>query len=174
MSEQWISVVGYEGLYEVSDRGRVRSVERVYHPGRPGTPARIKPSRELRPDVNRKGYHAVKLYRNGKGKAFPIHRLVLISFVGPPHLGMETCHNNGNPGDNRLSNLRWGTSAENVADQISHGTQRNKFRTHCIHGHEFTLENTYHLTQNGRPRRMCKQCCRNREQARRQTRKASA
>lgn len=52
-----------------------------------------------------------------------IHRLVLETFIGPCPDGMECCHNNGDPVDNRLGNLRWDTHFNNVQDSIKHGTR---------------------------------------------------
>jgi len=83
---------------------------------------------ELRPDrwrprktfSSKRGYKNVALYRDGKYKFRPVHRIVLEAFVGPA-VGRCACHNNGNPSDNRLENLRWGTHGENATDMVSHG-----------------------------------------------------
>jgi len=58
----------------------------------------------------------------GRKKKACVHRLVLLAFIGPCPDGMEACHNNGNPADCRLENLRWDTSAANEADKAKHGT----------------------------------------------------
>lgn len=69
------------------------------------------------------GYISVKLYKgNGTYTTQWIHRLVLESFVGPCPPGMECRHLNGNPSDNRLINLAWGTKEENAHDKVLHGT----------------------------------------------------
>jgi hypothetical protein len=167
MSEQWRAVTGYEGLYEVSDQGRVKSIGRYYSPGHPGSKPRWMPERIMRPALTRQTYYTLQLSKDGTSKTFILHRLVLREFVGECPDGMECCHNNGDSTDNRLVNLRWDTPAANIADQFTHRTQRNAFKTHCTNGHEFTPDNTYQLTQNGRPRRMCKACCRDRDRARR-------
>jgi hypothetical protein len=68
--------------------------------------------------VNRGGgYKQVKFGNN----LYYVHRLVLMSFVGPPN-GLLTRHLNGDPADNRLDNLRWGTAKENSGDALAHGT----------------------------------------------------
>lgn len=64
----------------------------------------------------------IKLVHRGKFRL--VHRLVLEAFVGPCPAGMEGCHNNGCPSDNRLQNLRWDTRLANNADKIRHGTSR--------------------------------------------------
>lgn len=116
-SDQWRAVVGYEGRYEVSDQGGVRSVARRDRRGHKW-PAEI-----LSPWTNRKGYLCVRL-RNaaGRRRGYLVHRLVLEAFVGAAPDGMEGAHNNGNPGDARLTNLRWATRSENLLDKRRHGT----------------------------------------------------
>ncbi len=68
------------------------------------------------------GHLYVGLYKNGKMLNKRIHRLVLEVFVGPCPPGLECRHLNGNPADNKLKNLKWGTAVENRQDSIRHGT----------------------------------------------------
>lgn len=115
MSEIWREIAGFEGFYEVSDLGRVRSVDRTLACGR-------RHGRVLRPYRNNKGYYIVSLWRDGRGAKYLVHRLVLIAFSESSQPGLDAAHNNGICTDNRLSNLRWATRRENVADMIAHGT----------------------------------------------------
>ncbi len=108
MSESWLAVVGCAG-YAVSDAGRVYSFRQS--------------GRYLRPVAT--GYPRVNL----GGRTRLIHQLVLEAFVGPRPEGLVTRHLNGNPRDNRLANLRWGTHQENSADAMLHGTMRGRGRT---------------------------------------------
>lgn len=112
MTERWLPVLGFEGLYFVSDLGRVRSERRYRAAGcimTPGTAG--------------KGYLKVTLCRRGEKYVHRyVHELVLEAFVGPRPQGMEAAHNNGRRDDNRLTNLRWDTRAGNFADKIAHGT----------------------------------------------------
>lgn len=78
--------------------------------------------RRLNPTTNKDGYLHVGLSNNTHQKTCKIHRLVLEAFAGACPQGMETRHLNGNQTDNRLENLRWGTSKENRADCVRHGT----------------------------------------------------
>jgi len=123
MSEEWRPVVGWEAVYEVSDQGRVRTIaatiQAVSQAGNPYLRRRKARIRKTRPDKD--GYPVVILAegkRRGTGK---IHRMVLEAFVGPSPEGMMARHLNGNPGDCRLVNLRWGTPQENWADRRKHG-----------------------------------------------------
>ena len=123
--EQWRPVVGYEGLYEVSDHGRVRSLDRLVvcvtgvQRVIPGRLMRFKP-----PIKKYNPYYQVGLTRDGKQKYYAIHVLVLSAFVGPrPSNLMWGRHLDGSPLNNHASNLAWGTAKENSADSIRHGTR---------------------------------------------------
>lgn len=110
MSEEWRDVLGWPA-YQVSDWGRVR---KFLARGRMRYPAVQQGSG---------GYQIVKLCRGGEARSFRVHRLVLAAFVGPAPAGHQGCHNNGDPSDNRLDNLRWDTPAGNALDKKAHGTQ---------------------------------------------------
>lgn len=125
MPERWEPIAGHEGMYEVSDLGNVRSLDRIitYSDGR----VYKTPGRMLRPGVSKVGYKVVSLSRNGKPKIHYVHRLVLEAFTGPAPVGQECRHMDGDAMNNAHSNLQWGTRYENIHDQIRHGTH-NKFR----------------------------------------------
>lgn len=71
---------------------------------------------------DRNGYHRVNLNNSGKAQQIPVHILVLITFVSPRPDGMVCRHLDGNPANNHVSNLAWGTPLENSADKNLHGT----------------------------------------------------
>jgi len=119
-AERWRDVPEFEGLYKVSDWGRVRSLDRVTVDSL-GRLRRFK-GRVLKFKLDRVGYHLVNLCRDGDQATYKVHRLVLLAFVREPEPGQECRHLNGDPADNRLENLAWGTSAENKADKLEHGT----------------------------------------------------
>lgn len=116
MTETWRAVVDYHGVYEVSDQGRVRSIDRVTLDGR-----RLK-GRVLRPSPHSDHYPLVTLWWGGVGKQHRVHTLVATAFHGPAPEGTECCHNNGDPTDCHAANLRWATHSENMADAVRHGT----------------------------------------------------
>lgn len=130
--EQWKPVVGFEGRYEVSDQGRIRSVERRVQMRVNGAGAtKLVKSRVLVTKIAKDGYVRLSLKdASGKMRLRYMHRLVLESFVGLCPLGMEACHADGDRSNNHLSNLRWDTRVSNHADKIKHGTtavgERNK------------------------------------------------
>ena len=148
--EKWLPVVGGEGAYEVSDRGRVRSVDRVrvFANGH----QRHYRGRMLTPSPGERGHLYVQIFRTAK----LIHRLVLEAFEGPCPEGMEGCHHDGNPTNNRIENLRWDTRRSNVADALRHGTHSNgqSDKTCCPRGHMLSGPNLYRYGNS----RACKAC----------------
>lgn len=124
-SERWLPVVGHEGHYEVSDLGRVRSVNRAIpqrHSSGDVAAIHSYQGRILRPVLNSGGYQKVNLSREGKKITRAVHRLVLEAFIGLAPDRQECLHGPGGAADERLSNLRWGTKVENMADKKRDGT----------------------------------------------------
>lgn len=157
MSERWLPIVGYEGFYEVSDQGRVRSLDRVVPCGT--RKMRTYRGRALADSADTAGYRIVALYRDGRRRTTKVHSLVLESFVGSRPAGMEACHNNGDLADNRLANLRWDTHSRNVYDSVRQGTHPQSRKTRCTQGHLYTRENTYiQRSANGKVGRVCRTC----------------
>ena len=149
-AEEWRPIPGYDGAYEASTLGRVRALDRITDRGRKWRGQMMTPTSIPR------GYQVVTLWRGGKQSVMLVHRLVLLTFIGPAPDGMEALHGNGDPKDNSISNLRWGTHAENQADQVAHGTHVNASKEVCPSGHPYTEENTYYYP--GKPHRACRQC----------------
>lgn len=91
-------------------------------PGLRGSRVRVGDEwRKMRTRPNKKGYLTVIVRVGGRKRTLKVHRTVLLAFVGPCPDGMEACHGPGGKLDNRLANLRWDTSASNVADRYTHG-----------------------------------------------------
>jgi HNH endonuclease/NUMOD4 motif len=121
MTEEWRPITGLEGRYEVSDRGRVRSLRN--NRGRPRT---IPYVRRLHRGAG--GYAEIIVLVAGRSVHFLVHRLVLEAFDCPCPDGMECAHLNGDKNDNHLGNLRWATPKENAADRDRHGTTARGIR----------------------------------------------
>ena len=119
-TELWRPVVGWEDRYEVSSCGRVRSIRCSSSLG--GTYLRIKPKIKA-PTVRRDGRVQVNLVRDNVNSRHYVHHLVLNAFVEPRPPGMECGHLNGNPTDNRLTNLRWMSHHANMQQLDEHGTR---------------------------------------------------
>lgn len=139
--ERWLPIPGYEGFYEVSGHGRVRSLNRtilrsdgVWQPCR---------GRVLRPGgSNGPGHLFVNLCGMDKRhRVHWVHRLVLQAFVGPCPTGKMCCHWDDGPKNNRLSNLRWDTRSKNVHDAVRNGRNFRAARTHCPRNHPFRSPN---------------------------------
>ena len=106
--ESWKKVKGYQGLYEVSDRGRVRSLKRSTTSGK-----------TLRPCVSG-GYGVVDLSKNGNSRTYLVHRLVASNFLGFPK-GKQVNHKDGVKSNNNLSNLEWVSVKENNEHAVKNG-----------------------------------------------------
>lgn len=106
--EIWKPVVDFEGIYEVSNHGQIRSLKS-------GKLKKITIDKSTnRPFLN--------LWKNNKQFVVRVHKLVLEAFVGKCPHGMECCHNDGNSFNNHIDNLRWDTHTSNIHDRIKHGT----------------------------------------------------
>lgn len=121
MNERWLPVVGYEGLYSVSDLGRVRSEARMVRHSTGGGFKRIN-ARVMRVMNDGNGYPKVSLCRAGTVRNARPHQLVARAFLGECPDGMEVAHNDGVRSNVALTNLRYDTRLGNHADRRRHGT----------------------------------------------------
>jgi hypothetical protein len=153
VSECWKPIPGYEGLYEASSEGRIRSMRP--HP-KGSTPA----LHVLAQQQHRNGYLNVGLRRDGKRSIVGVHRLVAAAFHGAPEPGWEARHRDSVKTNNAASNLRWGTHTDNVHDTVAagHHYSHGRSKTACDSGHEFTPENTRRYVRDGIERRECRTC----------------
>jgi len=118
VNEIW-KIIPEFGNYEVSNVGRIKSRARKVWNGFAWHDLR---ERVMRLQVNRRGYSSVKMRKEGKTYTREVHRLMLITFQGlPDHPKAQSRHLDGNPKNNTLLNLCWGTAKENSDDKRSHG-----------------------------------------------------
>ena len=123
--ERWKDVVGYEGFYQVSDLGRVRSVDRVVrHPK--GGPSLRKGQIKSQVLTSRYGHLGVHLSKNGVGRSVHVHRLVAAAFLGPCPEGQQVRHGPNGVTDNSVSNLCYGTRSQDGLDKRRDGTHGGK------------------------------------------------
>lgn len=113
MNIQIKSIKNYEGLYEISNDGRVFSYQRKYR-------------KELKPRVHRDGYLRVVLYKDGKDKSCQIHRLVAFAFLSNLENKPQVNHKDGNKKNNNYWNLEWVTLSENRKHSFKLGLQRGR------------------------------------------------
>ena len=110
---EWKPVPGYPN-YEVSDQGEVRRARAFRH---------YPKGMLIKPKSDAKGYQQIALSHEGRYGYFCVHRIVALAFLGePPSARHQVAHNDGNPRNNHLSNLRWATPSENSMDRRLHGT----------------------------------------------------
>jgi hypothetical protein len=120
-----------------------------------GTPRRLL-GREIAVHPIPSGYLLVFLWREGNYHRLRVHRAVLEAFVGPCPQGMVACHYDDDPRNNRVTNLRWATYADNSLDATRNGRNRNALKTHCPKGHPYDEQNTKQGSrQAGRQCRAC-------------------
>ena len=110
--EEWRDIPSYEGLYRVSNLGRVKSLER-FRKGKNGSLAAVK-ERILKPSINHRGYYQVQLWKQSIQKRYMVHRLVWEVFNGAITEGYEVNHINEVKSNNRLENLNLMTHKENI------------------------------------------------------------
>lgn len=121
--EIWKDIPGYEGKYQASSLGRIRSLDRQI--GTPGTVGcKFMKGRVLRPGPTKSGHLYVVLGHGAAGT--PVHQLIARTFIGPRPEGTEVCHNDGDPTNNRADNLRYDTRTNNILDVFKNGKHWRK------------------------------------------------
>lgn len=128
--EIWKSIKGYEGLYEVSSFGRIKSLSKIRRGGRYNAPM-VYRERILKPNKNGQGYFKVSLCKNGSVKTGVVHKLVAVAFHGASCL--EVNHIDGIKTNNDADNLEYVTSSENHFHAYKNGLMDRKGERHHLH-----------------------------------------
>lgn len=124
--DMWKAIAGYEGIYEVSTDGLVRSVPRLRKAKGNHTLGDKVQGRILKAQLNRKGYEKVRLYRTHEDwKQFFVHRVVAQTFIPNPENLPQVNHKDGDKRNNKVSNLEWITNTENMRHAYSTGVRTN-------------------------------------------------
>ena len=123
-TETWKDVVGYEGIYMISNLGRVKSLPRKYN-------KRV-PTERIRKTRMNLGYEVVNLSKQGAVKTVKIHRLVAEAFLDNEGGKPEVNHIDGNKNNNNANNLEWVTSRENAQHASDEGLQRNSSKERAM------------------------------------------
>ena len=116
--ETWLDVVGYEGCYQVSDYGRVKSVARI------SAQNHHLRERIRKPETDKDGYQIVNLCKDGKVRLHKVHRLVAMAFIKNTDNRDQINHIDGNKANNRVSNLEWVNGSENVRHALDTGLRK--------------------------------------------------
>lgn len=121
MQEIWENIKGYEGIYQVSNLGNIKSVNHyVMNNGI----KQLRKGNVLKKNINVWGYEGVVLYKNGIGKRHTVHRLVANAFINNPDNKKEINHIDGNKLNNCVSNLEWCTRSENMKHSYRTGLEK--------------------------------------------------
>lgn len=164
---EWRDHPTYSG-YQVSDDGRVRSVDRLVRNRWGGQ--HLIGGRELATFVRKGGYLGGNLSHDGERINFEVHVMAAEAWHGPRPSGMQVRHLDGNKLNNDPTNLAWGTFSANMLDKVQHGSHHEATKTHCPRGHSYDEANTYRSP--GAPnKRKCRACQRASDAARQRTRR---
>lgn len=118
MKEIWKAIEGFEGYYEISNLGRLKSLDRVV---KCRTRSKMIAGKIMNPTPNKNGYLCVDLRKNGKRHGSRINRLVAIAFIPNPNDLPEVNHMDGNKKNNIASNLEWATGSQNTRHAVRYG-----------------------------------------------------
>ena len=133
MQETWKDIKGYEGLYQVSNLGKIKSLKKEVN-FYSGLYKEVKKRKYKERIINLKktnrGYTNITLYKNGIRKHFNVHRLVADTFILNPNNLSEVNHKDGNKENNSINNLEWVTNMENMQHAIRNNLTRK------VHGEE--------------------------------------
>lgn len=125
--EKWKDIDKYKGYYQISNKGRVRSLDRIVN-NRYGK--RVVKSRQMKVFKDSYGYGVVSLCKNGKTEMTRVHRLIAEVFIPNPENKPCINHKNGIKYDNRMSNIEWCTYKENNNHAIKNGLNNQKGELH--------------------------------------------
>ena len=128
--EIWKDIQGYEGLYQISNLGRIKSLERMIITSNNIT-KKIS-EKILKPCLRKNGYYSIVLQKNNKSKYYTIHRLVAKEFIPNPNNLPQVNHKDGNKLNNNINNLEWCTNSDNTQHGYDNKLYKYKSRCHAI------------------------------------------
>lgn len=128
MEEIWKDIQGFEGFYQASNLGRIKSLERIVPHTRGNCPTVTVQEKILSIYVAKNGYSRVCLHKGGRGngKVYRVHRLVANAFIPNPENKPDINHKNAIKHDNRLENIEWSTEKENINHAFANGLHKSR------------------------------------------------
>lgn len=136
VQEIFVPIKGYEGLYEVSNHGNVKTLAKVMDMPL-GHGVKVFPEKIMSKVKTKTGYERVKLSNNGSKKLVSVHRLVAMAFLPNPENKATVNHKDGNKSNNHVDNLEWATTQENEKHAVDNGLKcsggKHKFAKKVIH-----------------------------------------
>lgn len=136
MEEIWKDIDGYEGLYQVSNMGRVKSLERTRNMNLPSHKKPAPVSERILTFGKSLGYRSVTLAKCGVNKHFRVHKLVALAFIPNPDNKTQINHKDGDKHNNRVDNLEWVTPKENQRHAIKLGLRDDSFRRKTVNQYD--------------------------------------
>ena len=119
--EKWKDIKGYEGLYQVSNTGKIKRLKTIIDaPYMKDSGYRTIPEKELKPQMRGK-YKKVSLCKNGNVEVFQLHRVIALAFISNPNNYPIVLHRDDNPLNNTIDNLMWGTTSMNSKQAYENG-----------------------------------------------------
>ena len=144
MEEVWKPIKGYEGLYEVSNYGRVRSLDRYVNSASSKTGYQLAKGRILKQCINTEtGYSVIQIYKNHKKKGCNVHKLVAEHFIPNPNNYRTVNHKDGNKANNKVDNLEWVSQSDNLIH--SYKELKRPVNKPSVH-----KQKIYYTTKNGK------------------------
>ena len=153
--EEWRPVVGWEGLYEVSNFGYVRVLDRMMRTGNPGVFS-LRKGKVMTPDYkNNLNHGRISLTYLDRVERTWVHRIVARAFIGEPPPGKYmVLHWDDNPWNNHVDNLRYGDAMDNKDDAVRNGSAKRN-PSHCPEGHEYIGDNLVNAASGSKRCRTC-------------------
>lgn len=154
--EEWKDIKGFEGKYQISNKGNIRSLWRYKPSGRGKYVQKEFGIYMLNPATDCLGYKSVTLMDNGKRNKRLIHRLVAEAFIANPEKKPNVNHIDYNPSNNNVENLEWCTQKENVRHSVVNFPKRRTYPTNCGEHHIHRNSNGTFTVRIGKPQKTFK------------------